>query len=678
MSNMSIESRSRQYGKVFDHWQIREFLGSGSGGKTAVFRLVRSDSDRGASALKVVNLIEERGSLQALSPRRREEYEAVRHECSCSAEQEVWMMDDLRGNTNIVDYLDHTFVDWADDTGFGRDLLIRMELLKDLRSEMRSGKCYSEMEILKIGRDICTALILCHRKNILHRDVKPENIFLNKDGNYKLGDFGVSRVLDACPGAVASTGIGTYEYWPAEQMTGRYDTRVDTYSLGLVLYELCNQNRLPFAASVYATSKEVSLRLSGAPLPSPCNASPELAAVIMKACAFSPEDRFASAEEMLKALRYVSVARKKAAGTPLPQSVQKIETPAKIIEKQMTDQEKSVAAQSGKQKKHIFIPLLLLLLGMVLAAGIFSFLWTNGKKPDSDALQAEPPLLHAEEAESPSDSTDSAPIPESVESTTPNPPTEVTEPDPTTETAEATEPDPTIDTVDAAALNSTPDPTEASEISEPAPPSVSSNPPQLPLYGVVSNRHSILNIRSGPALTEKLMGTYTPGTKIEILETMQTNGIQWGRTDKGWVCMTYVHFTELDASILYTGWVIHTDQLNVRSEPSLSAEIEKNLDRGENIFIYETTVSEGYIWGHIDSGWVSLHYVDMVPTTLDAVDVRVIAQSNTPVYANPTKDMQTGHYDALTVAMVYAYVDVDEETMARTDSGWVKDTSFVK
>ena len=58
---VSIESRSRQYGKVFDHWQIREFLGSGSGGKTAVFRLVRSDSSRGVSALKVINLIEARG-----------------------------------------------------------------------------------------------------------------------------------------------------------------------------------------------------------------------------------------------------------------------------------------------------------------------------------------------------------------------------------------------------------------------------------------------------------------------------------------------------------------------------------------------------------------------------------------------------------------------------------------
>lgn len=302
---MSIESRSRQYGKVFDHWQIKEFLGSGSGGKTAVFRLVRSDSGWGVSALKVINLIEERGDIETLSDYRKREYEYAREECSKNAEQEVRLMDDLRGNTNIVDYLDHTFVDWSDDSGFGRDLLIRMELLKDLRSEIRSGKIFTEREVLKIGRDICIALIRCHRKNILHRDVKPENIFRNKDGDYKLGDFGVSRVLDACPGAVASTGIGTYEYWPAEQMTGRYDKRVDIYSLGLVLYELCNQNHLPFASSTYATSKEVSMRLAGTPLPAPINASISLAKVILKACAFDPNERYQTAEELLKALNHV-------------------------------------------------------------------------------------------------------------------------------------------------------------------------------------------------------------------------------------------------------------------------------------------------------------------------------------------------------------------------------------
>lgn len=303
---MSIESRSNQYGRVFDHWQIQGFLGQGSGGKSAVFRLTRTDSNRGNSALKVINLIEERGQIDSLSEARLKDYESIREVCKRSAEQEVWLMDSLQGNTNIVDYLDHTFVDWADETGFGRDMLIRMELLADLRGKIREGVTFEESEVLKIGRDICTALILCHGKNILHRDIKPENIFVNKNGDYKLGDFGVSKILGSAPTAMASTGVGTPEYAAPEQSSGHYDTRVDIYSLGLVLYELSNKNRLPFATSGYVRPEEVQKRILGTPLPAPSEASEGLWAVLKKACAYKPQDRYQSAQEFLEALVAVS------------------------------------------------------------------------------------------------------------------------------------------------------------------------------------------------------------------------------------------------------------------------------------------------------------------------------------------------------------------------------------
>lgn len=303
---MSIESRSRQYGKVFDHWQIREFLGSGSGGKSAVFRLVHSNSSSVQSALKVISLIEKRGDFESLSESRKAEYERVKQKCKDCAEQEVLLMNGLQGRTNVVDYLDHTFIDWADESGFGCDMLIRMELLKDLRSEIEDDRVFSQDDILKIGREICTALVLCHSKNILHRDIKPENIFFNDDGNYKLGDFGVSRILSAAPMSKASTGVCTPEYAAPEQMSGKYDTRVDIYSLGLVLYELSNGNLLPFATSSYITEIEVQERMLGKPLPAPRNASKSFAAVILKACAHNPEDRYQTAEDFLAELNYLA------------------------------------------------------------------------------------------------------------------------------------------------------------------------------------------------------------------------------------------------------------------------------------------------------------------------------------------------------------------------------------
>lgn len=309
---MSIESRSRQYGVVFDHWQIKEFLGSGSGGKSAVFRLSRTDSTWGESALKVINLIEEKGNINSISAYRRNEYEQAKNECKKSAEQEVRFMDELRGNTNIVDYLDHKFVDWSDETGFGCDMLIRMELLEDLRSKLREGYRYSEKDVLKIGREVCTALVLCHRKEILHRDIKPENIFINSNGNFKLGDFGVSRILSSAPAAFASTGIGTPEYAAPEQFLGHHDKRVDIYSLGLVLYEISNRNRLPFATSSYAHQEDIQKRQMGIPLPKPEGISEGLWHVLRKACAYNAEDRYGTAQEFLEDLCHLD-------GTKVPE-----------------------------------------------------------------------------------------------------------------------------------------------------------------------------------------------------------------------------------------------------------------------------------------------------------------------------------------------------------------------
>ena len=300
---MSIESRSNQYGTLFGDWKIQRTLGHGSGGRSVVFELYRNNSGWDQfSALKVVSLIEERGEKASFSPLRRSEYDTAMREHKKKAEDEVRLMEKLRGKTNIVDYLDHQFVNWHDDYGFGLDLLIRMERLKDLRSEIRQGRFFGEAEIIRIGTCICQALILCHGKDILHRDIKPENIFFNEDGDYKLGDFGISRMMSSTS-SMASTGVGTPEYAAPEQGSGSYDKRVDIYSLGLVLYELSNQNRLPFASSSYVRPEDVQLRQTGKPLPRPVDAGEKLSRVILKACAFRPEDRYQCAEELMEALR---------------------------------------------------------------------------------------------------------------------------------------------------------------------------------------------------------------------------------------------------------------------------------------------------------------------------------------------------------------------------------------
>lgn len=303
---MLADTKSAQYSKVLGNWNIYKRIGHGTNGKTVVYQIVRRNSTWEEScALKAVPLICENGVYSQFTEERRREYLkslALRKE---KAVREVQYMSALRGKTNIVDYIDYDTVEWKESDSFGCDLLIRMELLHNLRDELRNGRIFSEKEIIKIGRDICSALIVCHEKNILHRDIKPENIFFNDDGDYKLGDFGIARILDQCQDS-ASTGIGTPEYAAPEQSSGKYDMRVDIYSLGLVLYELSNRNCLPFAQSAYLTENELRSRLLGKPLPKPRNVSPSLSNIILKACAFDPSERYQSARDMLDALRKIS------------------------------------------------------------------------------------------------------------------------------------------------------------------------------------------------------------------------------------------------------------------------------------------------------------------------------------------------------------------------------------
>lgn len=303
---MLADTKSAQYSKVLGNWNIYKKIGNGTNGKTVVYQIVRRNSTWEEScALKAVPLICENGVYSQFTEERRREYLkalALRKE---KAIREVQYMSALRGKTNLVDYIDYDTVEWKESDSFGCDLLIRMELLHNLRREIQNGRIFRGNEIVQIGKDICCALAICHEKNILHRDIKPENIFFNNDGDYKLGDFGIARILDGCKDT-ASTGVGTPEYAAPEQDSGRYDMRVDIYSLGLVLYELSNRNRLPFAESTYLTENELKSRLLGKPIPVPCDASPDLSNIILKACAFDPSERYQSARDMLDALRKIS------------------------------------------------------------------------------------------------------------------------------------------------------------------------------------------------------------------------------------------------------------------------------------------------------------------------------------------------------------------------------------
>ena len=296
-----------RYAKIFHDWEFQELLGKGSNG--AVYKITKNIGGLyDQAAVKIITLCQYDGKKEELSEEYRLAIEEEIKEHSEKAIKEARLMQKLRNNTNIVNLYDCDVKEWSEGNRFGADLLLRIELLHNLAKEQREGKVFSEQDIIRVGKDICNALILCHSREIVHRDIKPENIFRDDYDCYKLGDFGVSRILEMAQDSNATRRCGTAPYMAPEQYTKDcYDFRVDIYSLGLVLYELANHNRLPFAKGPRVLDAEMLERLKGNKFPAPSQVSVALGEVIMKACAHSPEERYQSAEEFWDALNALTM-----------------------------------------------------------------------------------------------------------------------------------------------------------------------------------------------------------------------------------------------------------------------------------------------------------------------------------------------------------------------------------
>lgn len=101
----------------------------------------------------------------------------------------------------------------------------------------------------QITLDVCAALSHAHEERIVHRDIKPSNIMVTTDGEVKITDFGIARIVDDTVGTLTGTSLGTAEYMSPEQVRGeKVDERSDTYSLGVVLYQMLT-GKVPFAGT---------------------------------------------------------------------------------------------------------------------------------------------------------------------------------------------------------------------------------------------------------------------------------------------------------------------------------------------------------------------------------------------------------------------------------------------
>jgi len=117
---------------------------------------------------------------------------------------------------------------------------------EDLKSMIRMMGQLSSGKTIFIAKQVCDGLIEAHRLGVVHRDLKPQNIMIDKDGNTRIMDFGIARSLKTEGISAAGVMIGTPEYMSPEQVEGKdVDQRSDIYSLGAILYEMVT-GRVPF------------------------------------------------------------------------------------------------------------------------------------------------------------------------------------------------------------------------------------------------------------------------------------------------------------------------------------------------------------------------------------------------------------------------------------------------
>jgi len=216
---------------------------------------------------------------------------------------EALYLDALRREANLVAKLDHPNVTQVKDFQIeeGAAYLV-MEYVPDvLSNHISPGNPLPSERVIEIGREISLALSHAHSFDVVHRDIKPQNILLTEEGTVKVTDFGIARAMEAS--TMSRTGVmGTPFYMSPEQWAGgRVDGRADVYSLGIVLYELLTGSP-PFLGEGMGEVYRQHVEEAVPPFPQELDIPQWLQTVVLHCLEKDREDRFQTPDEVIDAI----------------------------------------------------------------------------------------------------------------------------------------------------------------------------------------------------------------------------------------------------------------------------------------------------------------------------------------------------------------------------------------
>lgn len=251
---------------------------------------------------------------------------------------------------------------------------IVMELVNGitLKQYMEKKGALNQEEVVHFTKQIADALAHAHERGIIHRDIKPQNIMLLRDGTVKVGDFGIAALENEIHEETGQA-IGSIHYIAPEQARGECpDARSDIYSLGVVMYEMLTGEK-PYTGE---TLGEIAVQhMNAVPVP-PSEKNPdvpeELERICLKAMCADLEERYQSAKELSTDLEHFA---QPPVVTPIQSEDDKVQ---KAKEKKLKRREKQQSREAIRENRRRAskVSFLLGCFGVLMVAiGLFSFLW---------------------------------------------------------------------------------------------------------------------------------------------------------------------------------------------------------------------------------------------------------------------------------------------------------------
>ncbi len=271
-------------------------------GAAAVY-IVRSTKSGQTYVLKHISVPESQKQVDALmftgAAATKEDAQKYYEQVVSDYQTELTTLETLSASPNLDCFRSYQIAPKED--GVGYDMYLLAEHRKTLVDYL-SDNAMTKLCAVNLAMDLCSALIDLRAAGLIHRDVKPSNIYLNAQGHFLLGDLGIAKIDDLKYCTMPESMLSSYSAPELFSLLGTIEPTTDIYSVGLILYRIFNGNHAPFEDENTSAKAADRRRVTGEALPVPMYADYEISEIILKACAFQPADRYQSPQELKDAL----------------------------------------------------------------------------------------------------------------------------------------------------------------------------------------------------------------------------------------------------------------------------------------------------------------------------------------------------------------------------------------